>query len=454
MDPQGEPNYPNKTQAKVLDWVDRVRAGKHPRKGIPIVYLQGGVGSGKTRALLAPAIECLMQIKDLRMLWGRQDFNDLRLSAMETFFEVMPQEVIAKRNVQEHRYQIDQGYGNFSQIFFRELKDLAGLGSQEFGIIIVTEVHEITEQAFKTLKMRCRQAHVPTMILMEGNPPNEEHWLSQLTDSKNDSFDPDIEMWQVSTYENWRNLPDSYTHSLEQMPQSWKNKYLFGHFGFMPDGKPFYDGFNEIIHVGEYEWNPYKELIVGIDFGFHHPACLITQIDDHDRWVILEEMLGTDITVDKFADKITANLQHHYPNCTNVLYFGDPACTQVNDKSEFTSWQIMASKNIMVKHKVSEYRLRKEIIEKKLATLIKAKPTLLVDHRCHTVIDGFLGGYHYPTRKEGQQFNIKMEQPFRDGYYEHLMNAMEYIAVNLFSPLTVRRPMPRRRIGGRRVDNI
>ena len=86
-------------------------------------------------------------------------------------------------------------------------------------------------------------------------------------------------------------------------------------------------------------------------------------------------------------------------------------------------------------YRQSEYRQRKEIIEHRLHTLHDGKPALLVDKNCVIIREGFKGGYRYPELKDGQQFVKKFEFPFRDGYYEHLMNAMEYIAVNIFSPV-------------------
>jgi hypothetical protein len=64
--------------------------------------------------------------------------------------------------------------------------------------------------------------------------------------------------------------------------------------------------------------------------------------------------------------------------------------------------------------------------------MINGKPTMLVDATCKIVIDGMLGGYHYPERKPGQANNDNMENPFRDGYYEHLCNTVEYAAINMF----------------------
>jgi hypothetical protein len=156
-------------------------------------------------------------------------------------------------------------------------------------------------------------------------------------------------------------------------------------------------------------------------------------MDNQDRWIWLRAILGRDITIQRFGDYITQQLNLHYPNA-KIRHFGDPACEQVNDKSERTSWQILNAKGMRIVHRQSTYRERKEIIEGKLSLLIGSKPALMVDSRyCQIAIEGFSGGYHYPERKNEQQYeDHKFELPFKDGFYEHIMNAGEYIAVNAF----------------------
>jgi hypothetical protein len=426
-------NLPNATQQKILEWVDKWR--NTPIKDfdhIPVLYVQGGNGSGKTRGITAPVIEMLTQINSIRILWGRYDFKDLKLSVIDKFFEIMPVELIVDKNEQYHYYDIMQPEQGVGRIYFNGLKDLKGLGSQEFAVIVVTEAHELTEAIYRALKRRCRQADMPCMIMMESEPPNATHWLAEVTDPAKDNYDPDIEKMEVSTYENWDNLPTAYRGSLESMPASAKRKYIDGKTGFSITGKPYYSGYNDNLHSGEFDWMDTKELILGWDFGFHFPACIVTQIDNQDRWVWLREFIGRDITIDKFGDFIVEQISLHYPNA-KLRHYGDPACNQVNDKSEHTSWQILHSKGINIITKQSTYRERKEIIEGKLAKLIGDKPSMLLDKRfCKVAIDGFQGGYHYPIHKEEQMYEDRFELPFKDGFYEHIMNAGEYIAVNLF----------------------
>lgn len=430
----GTINPPNPTQERVLNWVDEKRAQDNELKDhIPVLDLQGGVGSGKSRGLLAPVLELLLEIPGLRVFWGRQDFNDIKLSIMDKFFEIMPAELIVKKNEQYHWYDVRTSDPERpSRIYFNGLKDLSGLGSQEFGVIIVTEVHEITEQAYRTLKRRCRQEGVPNMILMEGEPPNEGHWLTRVTNPSLEEFDPDIEKWELSTYENWNNLPAAYRGSLERMPDAWKRRYLHGKPGFTPKGRPFYEGFKETIHTGWFDWNPFQPLILSWDFGFHHPAVSFSQIPD--RWYILRELMGQEITIRAFCKQVQSFLNLNFPDAV-IKCYGDPACTQQNDKSEKTSWAICKEEGFHIQVKQSNYRTRKEIIDEKLSTMINGKPTLQIDTRCKTIIEGFLGGYHYREDDPDKEVTTKYEVPFHDNFYSHLMNTVEYVAVNAYKPI-------------------
>jgi hypothetical protein len=438
MKPDGKINLPNPTQKRVLSWVDNIRSQSNDSKDhIPVLLLMGGVGSGKTRGILAPCLEMLIEISNLRMFWGRQDFNDIKLSVMDKFFEILPIELLVKKNEQYHWYDINTGRNKQpSRIYFNGLKDLSGLGSQEFGVIVVTEAHEISEQAYRTLKRRCRQEGMPNMILMEGEPPNEGHWLTRLTNPSLEEYDPDIEKWELSTYENWDNLPAAYRGSLERMPEAWKRKYLMGKPGFIPKGRPFYEGFKEVIHTTNLEWNPYEDLILSWDMGYHHPAVSFHQIND--RWYILRELMGSEVTIRNFCKQVKAFLNMNFPNA-RIKCYGDPACKQVNDKSEQTSWHICKEEGFIINcapnSAMTGYRARKEIIDQKLSTMVNGKPSLIIDPRCKTIVEGFLGGYHYAESNSDKEINTKYESPFHDDFYSHLMNTVEYVGVNVFRPI-------------------
>jgi len=427
----GVASLPNSMQEKVLYYIDQWRARQIDEladdgKGIPVLYVEGGVGAGKTRALLAPVLEILVQYPGIRVLWGRLDFADLRVSAMETFNEVAGG-LIAGKNEQEHRYsiksatsgEVEKQYGNLSKIFFRELKDLSGLGSQEFAIVVITEAHELSYRAYTDLKGRIRQKPYPLMLLMEGNPPNEGHWLDNICKRGAPEFDDDVTKISVSTYDNWDNLPFAYRKTLEKMPPAWRRKYVDGKVGFIPDGKAFYSGFSEEFHTGNFEYIKEKEIIRCMDFGFHHPAVAYMQFDSDNRLIVLRELMGTDITLERFLQYSLVPFEAAvFPNSRFSTYY-DVAGKQKTDKADTDCIKILANFGITGFGRQSTYVKRQELIERLLSQTIKGLPAFMIDKKCRISIEGFLGGYHYPVVASG---NAEKEEPYKDGYYEHCLS--------------------------------
>jgi len=398
----------------------------HKSKAKYRLYI-GAWRAGKTYAGCQEALRQLLDYPGNRGLIGRKDYSDLRDTTIRTFFEICPENLIAKYNKTEHYLVLVNG----SEVLFRELKDETGLGSLNLGFFYIDEAEEVQENIFERLKGRLSLATVPRQCgWLTSNPPNTDHWIHKQFEG---NIDPYYETFHASTYENSKYLPKGYISSLEKLPDSWKKKYLMGDYGFTPDGTPFYPGFKEVWHKNKLTHNTEKPLFRAWDYGFRHPACSIHQIDAKGRWLILKEILGTDITINQFGEYVKVKCNEWYPNAKWIDY-GDPAGNQKSDKNELTSVEILASMGIFVGSKFSTYRERKEIIERKMATLIEGIPSLQVDEECRTIIDGFLGGYHYPVKKQGQVFNPHiMELPFRDGFYEHLMNTIEYFAVNEFT---------------------
>ena len=379
-------------------------------------------------------------------LIGRKDFTDLRDTTIKTLFEVIPEDFIKSYNKTEHHLVLK----NNSEIYFRELKDGTGLGSLNLGWFYIDEAEEIEESIFERLKGRLSLKGTGCRGWLTSNPPNEDHWLFQQFEK---SSDADFATFHASTYENRENLPDGYIDDLEKLPASWRKKYIEGEYGFTPDGTPYYEGYIENIHKRDIAYEAGLPLHCGWDFGYQRPAFVVTQIDKASRWKILWEILSREMTIDKFADTVVLPMLAQRFAGATFIHYGDPACLQTSDKSEQTTYSILLNKGILIHCKPSEYRLRKEIIDKKINTIIEGVPSLLVNTPCRIINDGFLGGYHYPIYNNDKQFVDKYERPFHDNFYSHLMNALEYIAVHVFSPID-HKPQPKRDIGPQSLSNI
>jgi hypothetical protein len=203
-------------------------------------------------------------------------------------------------------------------------------------------------------------------------------------------------------------------------------------------GKPFYGGFIRGLHTRKIELIPNKELLLGWDYGYHSPVCLITQVDSKGRWNIMDCLVGKDELIDAFGERAKIFLNRQFNGLSSVSY-GDPAGEQESDKSKKTSVQILADVGFKVKSIPSNtnnanYDARKLIIEKKLKTLIDGIPALTINDIPSTqiVIEALEGGWHYPGANRDGFID---EKPVKEGYYEHPMNALEYIAVNIFKAI-------------------
>ena len=341
---------------------------------------------------------------------------------MRTFFEqVCPQELIQNFNKQSKHLYLFNG----SEIIFRSLDRPEKFRSDEFGWFYIDEASECPEDAFKFLMGRLRRKQVSrTCGFMTSNPVNVTHWLYDwFVKKKLEEF----EEFHAPTYENVKHLPEGYIASLERnYPPSWVKKYLNGDWGFTEGGQPCFTNYREDLHVKQLKYIPEEPVYVGLDFGFRRPAAVFTQLDPSDRWCILKEYMPENITVHDFAAGILKIQNQMFPHASRFVYYGDPASRQTSDKSEKTTADILRDYGINVYSRKTSPVARVEIIQKKLQTWYGDRPSMLTDSGCTFLNDALAGGYHYKENTEDVE---------KDGLYEHIVDALGYLAVGLFSQI-------------------
>ena len=192
-------------------------------------------------------------------------------------------------------------------------------------------------------------------------------------------------------------------------------------------GKPYYPSFKQSIHCRDLQYIKGKEVLRGWDFGYHHPAVSFSQIDNKDRWIILFEIMGKDITIDNFASRIVTESNTRFPNVIFKDYC-DPAGSQKSDKGERSSIEIINRLGIYPKYRARPIMDGVTIIRKKLQIRDDGSPEILIDkNKCPIIVEAFSGGLHYPEN------DPEDELPEKDGYFEHLMDTLRYVATNVFS---------------------
>lgn len=178
----------------------------------------------------------------------------------------------------------------------------------------------------------------------------------------------------------------------------------------------------------------------GWDFGYHHPICVWAQRTEKGALHVLAELMGEDIVIDQFAKQVVEISNALFPG-TVFFDAGDPACRQVNDKSQRTTADILRILyGIRIQSRVTRVHDGVHLIRAMALPRPDGFIRLKVNKTCENIIDAFIGGY---VRDD-------FDEPVKDHYYEHLMDALRYLVVILFDlrtgdPMKARYPFARER---------
>jgi PBSX family phage terminase large subunit len=401
----------------------------------PEQLLIGGWGAGKTTAGVRKSIILSITNPGSLGMICRQHYTELVDSTMQSFFnECEKLGIIINFNQTRRLVQLRSIDPNKpSVILFRCLDDPAKYQSIELHYIYIDEASEALtdELKYQFLSKRLRQPKMPSYyFFLTSTPPPKNSFLYHLfVERKNENRI----VYKAPSYENKENLPESYLKSLEDMPPDLKRKYLYGEWGADITGKPVFPEFNKQLHVNEkLKVNPDLDVIRSWDFGFHRPVCLWMQIDTNNTLNVLYEYMGTDIYLSDFAEKIISISNKKFPFCKFVDTC-DPAGSQTTDKGK-TSLEILRDYNIIPLYRRMPVMQRVYIIKKLLTTLRGDRPALQIHPDCQILIEAMMGGYHFP---ETDSPKVK-EEPFKDGYYDHVIDALGY-AVSIYYPVELPR---------------
>lgn len=405
--------------------------------------LVGGFGAGKTKALVWETIDALMKHARNRWLVARDTSGDLMDSTEHDFIEECPRELILAHRKKEHKLI----FTNYSELIFRSFRSYyqsmhsnksSKLKSLNLGGAGIDEMSETTEINVNMLRGRLRLPSVPEgehKLIGVTNPPDVEHWIPKRYGHSLDPKDTEKFMATVTTYDN-PYLPADYASNLEKdYPKSWVERYLKGTFGFTLKGDPVYEGFTEEMnglpwHVGK------TDIIRGLpvyrdwDFGWHHPAVVFSQDDNEGRWRIHREIMGDKVYIWDFAPEVLRMSNTLFPGAEFVDYC-DPAGNQKSDKNKRSTIQIL--KEDFHIHPTSRFSFIKDgvdIIQQKMSRIRAGEPEFRIDPSCSIIKQAILGGYAREKLTDGNKMGEW--EPMKDGYYEHLMDAMRMGAINRY----------------------
>jgi hypothetical protein len=270
-------------------------------------------------------------------------------------------------------------------------------------------------------------------LIMDGNFPTEGgNWHNLLENE----LPPDFHLLKqpggrTADAENVENLPGGYEYyerlARGQSPE-WVRRYVDAQYGNDPSGNAvFRDSFTSDFHVFDrLDPIPGRPLIVGQDFG-RDPWSAICQLDHRGRFLVLEEVEGTNIGLEQH---LLLNLR---PRLMDTRYLGmpvavvgDPSGVSKSSLYEETSFDMLKREGFVAfPAPTNDIDPRIRAIEAFLLQQQGGKPVFLIDKsRCPKLVGGLRGGYRFAKLKSGE----RKPKPDKNDY-SHPMDALQYAAL-------------------------
>lgn len=270
-------------------------------------------------------------------------------------------------------------------------------------------------------------------LFMDGNFPNEGGEWHKLLE---EGLPPDWQLFKQpggldEDAENIPHLPggrEYYERLARGQSEDWIRRYVHAKYGNDPSGSAvFRDSFTRDFHGFEsLEPAHMRPLIIGQDFG-RDPWSIICQLDHRGRFLVLEEVAGTDIGLEQHL-KLNLRpvlMQQRYLGLP-VAVIGDPSGVAKSSLYEETSFDLLKREGYMTfPAPTNDIDPRLRAIEAYLLQQQGGKPMMMIDKgRCPTIMRGLGGGYKYLKLKSGQR------KPMPDkNQFSHPLDALQYAAL-------------------------
>jgi hypothetical protein len=447
-----------------------------------VAGIMGPFGSGKSTNCVMKILlhsgempKCKDGVKRARWAVIRNTYPELKTTTMTTWHQWLPKDAPGKwieQGPPTHILAMQDQYGTPIEIevLFLALDtpaDVQKLLSMELTGAWINEAREIPKAIIDGLTGRVgrypSRAMLPpgtqywSGIIMDTNPPDTDHWWYILAerDVQSEAAQEMLETTVMAERsmraegllaadqslfkfyrqpnalgpdaENKQNLdPGYYIRQQAGKTKEWINVYIHGNYGYVQDGKPVYTEYNDSIHCQEFEPLFAMPLVIGMDFGLT-PAATIGQVDAMGMWRILDEIAVQDMGAERFAALLYKRLTTTWKDLPLECAWGDPAGDQRAGTDERTPLMFMRAGGIKPARPThtNDFTIRREVVAKKLSTLIDGKPAIMIHPRCQGLRKAMMGAYKY-RRMQIVGKELYADKPDK-GPFSHVAESLQYM---------------------------
>lgn len=405
----------------------------------------GPAGSGKSVVGCADIMLKALLMPGTKWFVARRDYNDLLDTTMRTMTNILnnlPEGTLLDRQkmapqkwwIRPIATSMSGAAGEPSEITFMGLSD--AVGGYEFTGGFIDETDEVEKNYVYQMLGRLRSKPYPEFpdenfsIGMAFNPPAMAHWLytecTGLNIAGQHVQEPTITLFRPQPKENQRNLPKGYYETAgANMPEELRQRYVDGQWGNTYPGEPVIRQFKRALHVQRDLQYQGGTLFRFWDFGYNRPAVLFAQIAMDGRLQVLGEFLGHAIEGTKFIETVLFQTSSRFPEAQKFVDYGDPAVAQHKDTGSMLA--LLNNAGILMRYQRTPFDLSVQLLRKRFESQIESEQAVLIDETCRVLIDGLAGGYH--LKEDGVT-------PRKDGFFDHLVDALRYGVFNLFGVAT------------------
>lgn len=234
----------------------------------------------------------------------------------------------------------------------------------------------------------------------------------------------------------------------------WNREYELSYA--IPQGRRVVPEFDRKFHCQGFKGVLKDQpLHVGLDFGSIFPCVAVGQVDEHDRFHMIDSYMVQDITLKPFLKKAKDYVMNKYPDAQDIIWYWycDPAGDNRDKDGVRADTAQQIAEDILGVEIQSVYskpcdraRVFQELSSAKIGEFMQ----LIVNPSGGYVMEkndngeeretegnlvaAFEKGWTYKKLKPGERYK-KDEAPFKDGRFEHIMDAFGYMIIYLYQGL-------------------
>lgn len=434
-----------------------------------VQLVMGPYGSGKSTMCINKIVKLASQMPRWshgrrKSRWGiiRNTSGELYTTTLQTWlawFGELGTVVKRQKPLLTYEHSFNDGYGIIElELLFIALdreEDVRKIKSMELTGAYINEASEVPQAALSHLKGRVNHRYPSNSfcsepywsgIICDTNPPDEDHWIYRdFYDKPVDGYsllqqppgllkNEDTGEWsQNPSCDNYEHLsPDYYPRLASGQTQDFIKVFCLGQFGLVGHGKLVYPEYNDDVHsVDHIDAIQGDPLHLGWDGGLD-AACVVMQLTDRGRLLILKEYLSHGMGARNFAEYVLTQLKIDFPYCPKIASsVADPSAVKRDEiMAQFTFIGELnaigiatspANTNAIVP-RISSVRFF-------LNKMIDGKSALLLDRKgCPTLRKGFVKDYVH------RRVSIANEERYKDepdkNFASHPHDALQYKALD------------------------